>query len=536
MGLAPYGATEMEGEEARYFMHGHLIDNSLDMEVGRSHGLQHLGRTFSDTVDDDNLFRHYASLAFRVQRDLEDVATSFVRALLQRTGQRNVAFAGGVALNSSLNGRICDMHEVAALHVPAFPGDDGIALGCATFAHALRRAARMESATTAAPQSAGVTAWAKLLRDGMPRAPLLGRRHGRRAVWRALQHFAPWVTARAVDDAAGAAADIVARGGIVMWFSGRSEYGPRALGARSLLADARRRETHELVNARVKGREMFRPLAPAVRDVDAGRFFHGVVGDAAGEGRECEVMEMTRQVTAEGREKLQAVVHVDGTARVQVVRAGDGGTGLYEVLGEVARRTGVGVVMNTSMNVAGEPIVESVEQAVEMFLKVADDVEALVCEGVVVRRREWTGMETWKEVGSGCGWFRWREVGDESGGLLRVDVTYVERDVGEWGRAAEWEAECGMGWEGESESRETMEEGAGDSLDCDGAWGSLRERTEDLEDELEMELLRTVHGSGATGLAVEVLEEEVSKEVGVTRGEVSRRLEGLFRKRLVWRQ
>jgi len=179
-----------------------------------------------------------------------------------------------------------------------------------------------------------------------------------------------------VADPAEAAAAELADGRVVGWFQGRMEFGPRALGARSILADPRRAEMRDHVNARVKFREAFRPLAPALLLEEAHRWLEGA--------RPSPFMLLAFRATAEARARIPAVVHVDGTTRAQTVGPRDGNPLFRRLLGAFARRTGVAAVLNTSLNVRGEPIARTPAEALAVFDRTAMD--ALVLGDRVVRK------------------------------------------------------------------------------------------------------------------------------------------------------
>ncbi|MDQ3036725.1 MAG: hypothetical protein M3Y87_30310, partial [Myxococcota bacterium] len=170
-----------------------------------------------------------------------------------------------------------------------------------------------------------------------------------------------------------------AAGEIAGWFQGRFEWGPRALGARSILADPRSAETRERVNRAIKFREPFRPFAPAVRDEDAARYFE--IGERA--DHLAPYMLTVMPVRAEARALLPAITHVDGTARVQRVPKDDA-PGLHRLLGAFEEESGVGVLLNTSMNLKDEPLVASPAEAYALLLRSALDF--LVIEGCIVER------------------------------------------------------------------------------------------------------------------------------------------------------
>jgi carbamoyltransferase len=173
-------------------------------------------------------------------------------------------------------------------------------------------------------------------------------------------------------------AALLAEGNVLGWFQGRSEYGPRALGNRSILADPRSPEMKDKVNKRVKHRQAFRPFAPVVLAERANEIFEI-------DGRESPFMLMAENVRPEWRDRIPAVVHVDGTARVQTIRR-EQNERLYRLIEEFAAITGVPLLLNTSFNVKGEPIVETPDDAIDCFLGTGIDILALH-DTIVEKRR-----------------------------------------------------------------------------------------------------------------------------------------------------
>jgi len=163
---------------------------------------------------------------------------------------------------------------------------------------------------------------------------------------------------RRIDDAPKEAARLLAEDKLVGWFQGRMEFGPRALGSRSILADARRPENRDRVNEAVKFRESWRPFAPSVLAEKAHLYFR--------EAHASPYMILSFWATDEGQEKIPAVVHVDGSCRVQTVTR-DTNPRYYDMLAEFDRLTGVGACMNTSFNLKGDAIVESPKDAIQTF-------------------------------------------------------------------------------------------------------------------------------------------------------------------------
>jgi carbamoyltransferase len=176
-------------------------------------------------------------------------------------------------------------------------------------------------------------------------------------------------------------AKILSVGIVIGWFQGRSEFGPRALGNRSIIADVRKAEMKDILNKRVKHRQAFRPFAPIILAERVNDVF-----EASGES---PFMLVAMQVRPEWRDKVPAIVHVDGTARVQTVRREENER-LYQLLKEFEALTGVPVLLNTSFNVKGEPIVETPDDAMECFLTTGIDV--LVMHDLLVEKTKWHGV------------------------------------------------------------------------------------------------------------------------------------------------
>jgi carbamoyltransferase len=256
-----------------------------------------------------------------------------------------LCMAGGVALNGAANALLAKRRP---LFVPFAPGDSGAAIGAAYVGWHL----------------AGLGGE----RPTRPRAtPFLGPSFDRAACNEAAR--AAGLVAVPLADLGGDAhvADALATGAIVGFFDGRMEFGPRALGARSILADPRRAETRDVVNARIKHREAFRPFAPAILEERVADYFE--------DARPVPFMQQILTVRPERRADIAAVVHVDGTGRLQTVSAADLPR-FHALIAAFEARTGVPVLLNTSFNVAGEPIVCSPADACQCF--VAADLDALV--------------------------------------------------------------------------------------------------------------------------------------------------------------
>ncbi len=292
----------------------------------------------------------HAELASSVQVRLEEIMLELAGWLFERTGERRLAMAGGVALNCVANSRLWRDGPFDEVWVQPAAGDSGTALGAAlTVSHALDDD----------PQPMSTAA----LGRGFDEEELAGR----------LERAA--VAYERVDDVAEAAAEALSNDAVVAWFEGRSEFGPRALGHRSLMADPRNPDNLERLND-VKGREQFRPVAPMVSEERAAEIFTGGPIPSP-------YMLFTHQVAPEWVDRIPAVVHVDGTARIQTVSRRTEPL-VARVLDGFERRTGVPIVVNTSLNTAGRPMVDDPRDALECFGSAP--VDMLVLGPFVIRR------------------------------------------------------------------------------------------------------------------------------------------------------
>ncbi|GGM08140.1 carbamoyltransferase family protein [Nakamurella endophytica] len=301
-------------------------------------------------IDDGTWGGVHADLACSVQARLEEVLVDLARWLHAQTGDRVLTMAGGTALNCVANSRIWRETPFEEVWVQPAAGDAGTALGAAL--------------------QAGADAGDEVL--PMPGADL-GRSWSDDDLAAVLRTAA--VPFETPDDLPAAVADILAANGIIAWFDGRSEFGPRALGHRSLLAHPGPMENLERLND-VKGREQFRPVAPMVLAEHAAEIFsEGPIPSP--------YMLFVHRVAPQWRERIAAAVHVDGTARIQTV---DPATQprLGATLEAFRARTGLPVVINTSLNTAGRPMVDDPREALELFGSAP--VAALVLGPHLVRR------------------------------------------------------------------------------------------------------------------------------------------------------
>lgn len=290
------------------------------------------------------LTAHHQNLAASAQRLLEDIVLALAESLRRETGLKKLCLAGGVALNCSMNGRLKRESGYEDIWIQPASGDDGIAIGAALQLHQRFGGARNWPMTHAAlgpdidPEA--IEAHLKLTKTPYTRSA----------------------------DIAGDVARLLAAGKIVGWYQGRMEFGPRALGSRSILADPTRPEMKDLLNTYVKFREEFRPFAPSCLAERAGEYFEGC-GDSP-------FMLFVHPVRPEKQSEVPAITHIDGTARVQTVTR-EANPRYYQMIEAFAALRGVPMVLNTSFNVMGEPIVHSPADALRCFYGTGMDAVAM---------------------------------------------------------------------------------------------------------------------------------------------------------------
>jgi carbamoyltransferase len=292
------------------------------------------------------------NIAFAVQEACEHAMLNLARAAVEKVGSRNLCMAGGVGLNSKANGKIVAQGIVDKLFVQPAASDDGVCLGAAL-----------------APY---LDAGGKMPVQKMRHA-YLGSEWNDAEIEQALTTYK--IRYVRLNDPACKAAELLAEGKILGWFQGRMEFGPRALGNRSILADPRDPEMTMKVNNAVKFREWWRPFAPSVLAEVAHEYLESAT--------DSPFMILTAQVKPEKRSVIPAVTHVDGSARPQTVERNVNPL-YWRLIDAFGRRTGVPVVMNTSFNLRGEAIVNSAADAIRTFF--SSGMDALVIGSFLVEK------------------------------------------------------------------------------------------------------------------------------------------------------
>lgn len=361
MGLAPYGTPRYA--DAIRGMIEPFADGSFRLDLDWFAFHRDPARSFSEKFEeafgparasesgDPAGDKRLRDVAASVQLVCEELMLGLAREARRRTGSPNLCLAGGVALNAVSNERLLRESGFDSIWIQPASGDAGGALGAALYAaHALgQNPARyeMRNAALGADYPAAEAA-AALKAAGLP-----------------------FVETRGDDDLCGRVSELLAAGKTVGWHQGRSEWGPRALGQRSILADPRPAAMKETVNAKIKFRELYRPFAPSICAGAAAEWFDLPRDPAPDPYR---FMLATAKTRPDRRGTLAAVTHVDGSSRVQAIDPVQSPL-FHRLVSDMGRRTGVPAALNTSFNLKGEPIVESPADAVATFL--ASGMDAL---------------------------------------------------------------------------------------------------------------------------------------------------------------
>ncbi|MFX1445986.1 MAG: carbamoyltransferase [Promethearchaeota archaeon] len=325
MGLAPYGK-----------------DNVFDFKmINKKNGGIKINKDwihkFSHFNDWGNNKKEYKNLAYKAQKELEEALIYIANWLHKKTNSKNLCIAGGVGLNSVANKKILDNSPYENIFIQPAAHDAGIAIGCAYYG------------------------WLKVLRKSrnfVMQNCFLGKRYTNQEIRKILKKE-PTISFKFIRNIPLITAQLLAKGKIVGWFQGGSEFGPRALGHRSILCDPRKKEIKKILNNRVKHRESFRPYAPSILQEDTKEYFE----------LDCQspFMLLVAKVKEEKLNRIPAVTHIDGTARIQTVNKSDNKI-FYALIQEFKKITGIPVVLNTSLNSVGEPIVETPKDALDLYL------------------------------------------------------------------------------------------------------------------------------------------------------------------------
>lgn len=347
MGLAPYGRPgrfEFPLFETR---DGQVL-------ICRENLDEFTSPTTSRTALKSN-FQYYADVAFHAQREIERALLYLVRDRYERCPSANLAYAGGVALNAVANSRLLRESGFEHIFIQPAAGDNGLALGCAYYGW-------LQVLGKEQAKSSGTT--------------YLGASYPADRIRRAIREAGDEISVEKCPDVVPRTADLLAAGKVVAWYRGGAEFGPRALGHRSILAHPGLPGLRDHINANMKYREDFRPFAPSVVADEAARYFEC-------EGHDSPYMILVFNVRPEYRDRLVNVVHQDGSSRLHTVTE-QSEPAYFRLLQEFKARTGLPVLLNTSLNKRGMPIVETPEEAFDFFMDCA--LDALVLDDMVITK------------------------------------------------------------------------------------------------------------------------------------------------------
>ena len=307
---------------------------------------------------------HY-DIAASVQLVLEDILLKMADHVYKKTGMKNLCFGGGVALNGVANNRILNDGPFENLHIPPSPGDGGSAVGCAQYSY---------------------FCYTKNKREIMPNAERIknniyvGPSYSNDEIKLFLDKNAIQYKFLETNSLLETTAKLISEQNVVGWFQGKMEWGPRALGNRSILADPRTKEMKYILNEKIKHRESFRPFAPSILEEFTSDYFEFA------SGRFSEILPyMLLVARVKKPDKIPAVTHVDGTGRLQTVSRNINPL-YYDLINKFFKITNVPVVVNTSMNVRGEPIVNTPQHAFNMLTKT--DMDYLVMGNYIIQRQD----------------------------------------------------------------------------------------------------------------------------------------------------
>ena len=402
MGLAPYGEPKFASlirdrlidlkEDGSFRLNMEFFDYPVRMRMAHPRLHQLLGKA-PRKPDEDPIDRHYMDAARSVQQVLEEAVFRMAKSLHKETGASSLCLAGGVALNCSANGKLLQNSPFSCLWAQPAAGDAGGSLGAA------------------------LAVWHQHF--GRPRRPdkpdsmkgsLLGPEYSAADIEAFLKAKSCSYEALPEEDLAEQAAEALAQGKIIGWLQGKMEFGPRALGCRSILADPRDPDMQRRLNQKIKGRESFRPFAISILSGQSGRYFEEAENPymlltafiRPEQRKNLEMNSQKRGLEKLGcvRSALPAVTHVDYSSRIQTV--GEEAHPRYrKLLRRFFQKTNCPGIINTSLNVRGEPIVRSPAEALQCFRRT--DMDWLILENFALKKTDPRSAQTGKAPPSGCG-------------------------------------------------------------------------------------------------------------------------------------
>lgn len=350
MGLAPYGQKGLYSQPIFELAKGRIM-----VRNDWAHRFNHPAGSYDEFRSN---FQYYADIACYVQQQVEEAILYVIKDRIHKSGARRLCYSGGVALNALANKRILEETGIEALHIEPAAGDNGLALGCVYYGwmHMMGKE--------------------KVMHDGNT---CFGKTYENSHIGKTIAAYAKDIEAYRSENIYAETAKLLAQGKVIGWFQGGSEFGPRALGHRSILADPRNKEVKDYINREIKLREDFRPFAPSILQEAYPAYYE--------QNTESPYMLLVSTVKPEFEEKLQAIVHRNKTSRIQTVRNNTPwNSDFYALLKAFEAETGLPVLLNTSFNKKGMPIVETPEDAIGFFVN--GKLDYLVMHDCILSRVE----------------------------------------------------------------------------------------------------------------------------------------------------
>lgn len=372
MGLAPYGKPKYLNQmkqivnieskglfklNKNYFKH---FNNGVEMEW--NNGIPSISKLYTKNWIDlfglsrsknEKIEQKHKDLAASAQKLTEIIIFHILENLYQQTGCENICITGGVAQNSVVNGKVLQNTKFKKIYIPSAGHDAGTAIGAALYLYNQI-----------------------LNKERIPeiKSSYFGSRFSNNHVIKIIKKYGLKYSSVKDDELFEIVADKIISGGVIGWFQGRAEFGPRALGHRSILVDPRRKDAKKLLNDKIKKREDFRPFAPSILKEYVNEYFE--------QDDQVNFMEKVFKIRKEKRKEIPAVTHIDGTGRLQTVSK-ETCFKFYKLISVFNDKTGVPILLNTSFN-ENEPIVNIPEEAIDCFLRT--NMDMLVMENIIISR------------------------------------------------------------------------------------------------------------------------------------------------------
>ena len=372
MGLAPYGKPKYLNQmkqiinidshgrfklNKNYFKH---FNNGVEMEW--NNGIPRISKLYTKNWIDlfglsrsknEKIEQKHKDLAASAQKLTEIIIFHILNNLYKQTGCDNICITGGVAQNSVVNGKVLQNTKFKKIYIPSAGHDAGTAIGAALYLYnQILNKERIPEITSS----------------------YFGSRFSNNHVIEIINKYALQYSSHKDDELFEIVTNKIISGGVIGWFQGRAEFGPRALGHRSILVDPRRKDAKKLLNDKIKKREHFRPFAPSILKEYVSEYFE--------QDDQVYFMEKVFKIRKEKRKEIPAVTHVDGTGRLQTVSM-ETCSKFYKLISVFNDKTGVPILLNTSFN-ENEPIVNSPQEAIDCFLRT--NMDMLVMENIIIQR------------------------------------------------------------------------------------------------------------------------------------------------------